>query len=67
MMLSEGAYKVSRGAEDAPRRLGTGRSNMPFTEDGWVEEYEHAECHSCGATLINTPNCPTCEGEEGWG
>ena len=39
---------------------------MPFTENGWVEDYEHDECHSCGATLINTPFCPNCEGEEEW-
>jgi len=31
---------------------------MPFTESGYIEEYIHDECHSCGATLINTPVCP---------
>ncbi len=33
---------------------------MPFTENGWVEQYEHAECPYCMATLINTPVCPSC-------
>lgn len=39
---------------------------MPFTENGWVEEYEHAECPYCGATLINTPECPCLGDEDGW-
>jgi len=38
---------------------------MPFTENGWIDEYEHSECHSCGATLINTPECP-CQAEPDW-
>ncbi len=31
---------------------------MPFTEFGYIEEYEHGECSGCGATLVNTPICP---------